>query len=214
MLGESAFCHRHSRRLPCTPERPANPRRAGRFTINRVLVNRLAAAASALLLALSFLAPPEQARGQQAVPTSAAADSLSPEPPYSPRGAFFRSMILPGWGQAYVGAPGRGAVYFGLASGSFVMSYVARRQLLDARTEQEWLRASGAIGLDEDTEFVLARERHFEDWAALTIFLTFLAGADAYVSAYLSDFDERIGVVPDAEGNPRFQLTVPLGARP
>ncbi|MEX2571624.1 MAG: DUF5683 domain-containing protein [Gemmatimonadota bacterium] len=129
----------------------------------------------------------------------------APDPPFSPRGAFLRSVVLPGWGQAYVGAPGRGAVYFGLAGGSIWMSYVAKRQLESARDEQAWLRDSGQIEPDAETPFAFARAQHFEDWAALSVFLMFLAGADAYVAAYLSDFDERIGVMPEAGGGLRFE---------
>jgi hypothetical protein len=132
-------------------------------------------------------------------------------PPVSPRGAFFRSLILPGWGQAYAGAPGKGAVYFGLAGSSVWMSYVSRRQLADARREQFWLRERGEIGPTERIGIVEAREQQFEDWAALTVFLFFLSGADAFVSAYFSDFDERIGVQPAADGSLRLQAGFPLG---
>ena len=51
--------------------------------------------------------------------TVTAPDSVVSEgPPVSPRGAFLRSLVLPGCGQAYVGAHGRGAVYFSMAGGS------------------------------------------------------------------------------------------------
>jgi hypothetical protein len=90
------------------------------------------------------------------------------------------------------------------------MSYVARSQLRDARREQDWLRETGQIAPEAETEFALARARHFEDWAALSIFLMFLAGADAYVAAYLVDFDEHIGVRPDAAGTLRIEATLPV----
>jgi Family of unknown function (DUF5683) len=148
--------------------------------------------------------------GQQ--PPVAQPDSLEFEgPPVSPRGAFLRSLVLPGWGQAHVGAYGRGAVYFTLAGGSFWMTYVARRELEDARLQQDRLREAG-LDDDEDTEFVQARARHFEDWAALSIFLMFFSGADAYVAAYLSDFDERIGVRRGPAGDLRLQVDLPLHA--
>ena len=131
----------------------------------------------------------------------------------SPRGAFLRSLALPGWGQAYAGVPVKGAVYFSLTGGSVWMSYVARRQLADARREQFWLRESGQIGPAEETPLALAREQQFEDWAALTLFLFFLSGADAYVSAHLADFDDRIGVQSTPEGSLRFEANLPLGRR-
>jgi hypothetical protein len=130
-------------------------------------------------------------------------------PAFSPRGAFLRSLVLPGWGQAYVEAPGRGAIYFALAGGSAWMAYIARSQLRDARAEQAFLRETGRIELDEETEFAIARSRHFEDWAALSIFLVFFSAADAYVSAYLADFDERIGVRPGPDGALRIEAQFP-----
>ena len=143
------------------------------------------------------------------VPSTTEPDSAYAGPSISGRGAFLRSLAIPGWGQAYVGAPGRGAVYFALTSGSLFMSYVSRKQLLDARRELEWQRESGLVTTESDTEFVQARARHFEDWAALSIFLIFLSGADAYVSAYLADFDERIGVRPGADNSLRLELSIP-----
>ncbi len=147
-------------------------------------------------------------------PVVLAADTVTPpavdEPRYSPRGAFFRSLMLPGWGQSYVGSPGRGAVYFALAGSSGWMAYVAHRQRSDALDQQAWLRESGAIDPDYETTLVRSRSQQFEDWTALTVFLFFFAGADAYVSAYLSDFDERIGVTPAPDGGMRIRATVPV----
>lgn len=156
---------------------------------------------SALLLAL-FLLGSGAVMAQvpeQTVP------AVSQELEVSPTGAFFRSLVLPGWGQAYVGAPVRGAVYFGLTGGSLWMSYLTRKQLQDARREQEWSR----IGQEAETEFAISRERQFEDWVALTLFLMFFSGADAYVAAYLSDFDERIGVFPTPNGALRMEFSLP-----
>jgi hypothetical protein len=161
-----------------------------------------------LALALSPSSLDAQIAGRPDPPSDPVEDE---EPPFSPRGAFFRSLALPGWGQAYVGSPGRGAVYFSLAGGSVWMSYVSRRQLLDARRARGWLIATGQIEAGEDTDFAIARARHFEDWAALSIFLFFLAGADAYVAAYLADFDERIEVRPGPDRSLRFDFRIPIG---
>ena len=45
---------------------------------------------------------------------------------------------------------------------------------------------------------VSARDQQFEDWLALGIFLAFLGGADAFVSAHLKDFPPpvELGVRP------------------
>jgi len=155
---------------------------------------------------LAAIAHPTSAQLPEAAPTpgSAAVDELS----VSPRGAFFRSLVFPGWGQVYVGSPGRGAVYFSLASSSLWMSYVARRQQGFAKSQQEWLRETGELEPDDETGLYVARTQQFEDWTALTVFLFFFAGADAYVSAYLSDFDERMGVVPGRDGSLEFRASI------
>lgn len=169
-----------------------------------------------VLVALNFV--PSALLGQ--VLPAAPADSTGAEtsepydPPFSPRGAFFRSLVLPGWGQAHVGAPGRGAVYFALVAGTGWMTYLTRQQLSDARAEEQWLRDIGAIDSSAETDFALARSQHFEDWAALTIFLMFLSGADAYVSAYLADFGERVEVRTAEEGGLRLETRIPVGGRP
>jgi hypothetical protein len=159
---------------------------------------------------LAMLAVPASA---QQIPAGSPMPQEDPELEISPRSAFLRSLVLPGWGQAYAGAPGRGAVYFSLAGGSVWMAHVARRQLQDARREQEWLREIGQLAPDGETEFAIARARHFEDWAALSLFLFFLSGADAYVAAHLADFEDRIGVLPSPEGAVQFRATLPVGRR-
>ena len=53
-------------------------------------------------------------RGSRACAAAAfllAAGVLSPSPAVTPAGAFFRSLVLPGWGQLAVGAPGRATVF-------------------------------------------------------------------------------------------------------
>ena len=150
----------------------------------------------------------------QSPPATADADlaAVEPQMEFSPRGAFFRSLVFPGWGQVYVRAPGRGAVYFSLASTSLWMSYVSRRQLADAREQQAFLRDTGQIEPTEETGLYEARSQQFEDWAALSVFLFFFAGADAYVSAYLADFDERVGVRPGLDGSFEIRASFPVGS--
>lgn len=171
-------------------------------------------ARSAVVLCILILVLPSVLVGQvlPTPPADSAAVQAEPfTPPVSPRGAFFRSVLLPGWGQAHVGAPARGAAYFALAAGSGWMTYLTRQQLGDARAEQEWLRDTGAINLTDETDFAIARSQHFEDWAALTIFLMFLSGADAYVAAYLADFGERVEVRSAEGGGLRLETRIPVG---
>src|SRR5213082_3587186 len=63
----------------------------------------------------------------------------------SPRSAFLRSLVLPGWGQSSIGAPGRGAVYFALESGSLWMVYKSDQKLQEARELQSARREMGLL---------------------------------------------------------------------
>lgn len=150
--------------------------------------------------------------------TVAAADTLPPDtlpvsplPARSPRGAFVRSLVLPGWGQAWVGQPVRGGVYFAMEAGALWMTIKSRRKLQQARAEERWLRESGLLGATEPHGPVRAREDQVEDWMTLAIFLLFFAGADAYVAAHLADVGEHVGVAPAPEGGLRMQVSVPWG---
>lgn len=157
-----------------------------------------------------------RAAAAQAVPERplpVVADTAPPSGP-SPSGAFLRSLVLPGWGQTYVGSPGRGAAYFALEAGSLWMLYRTRERLLDARDREAFLRSNGDLDPDETPRLVLAREEQQEDWLTLAIFVAFFSGADAYVGALLADFDERVGVLPTPGGGLQLRANVPLGPRP
>jgi len=163
--------------------------------------------ACTVLLLLGLAGPAVAQETVAADAPAAEADDLR----VSPRGAFLRSLVVPGWGQSYVGSPYRGGVYFSLSAGSYWMTYVSRRQLLDARREQVWLRETGALPPGGESARVIARSAQVEDWAAISLFLIFLSAADAYVAAYLADFDERIGVLPRQDGGIDVQFRVPVG---
>jgi hypothetical protein len=132
----------------------------------------------------------------------------------SPKGAFVRSLVLPGWGQSAVGSPGRGAVYFALETASLWMVYKSQRKLHFARRNQEYLREVGELEEDRQTGLVNSREEQLEDWITLSGFFLLFNAADAFVSAHLVDFDERLGVVPGRRGGADLQLSVPVGRRP
>ncbi|MDQ3607274.1 MAG: hypothetical protein M3418_13945, partial [Gemmatimonadota bacterium] len=93
-------------------------------------------------------------------PELAVVDSI--EGGVSPRGAFFRSLVLPGWGQSVTGSPGRGAVYFALEARSLWMAYKSRTKLSDARLEEAQLRDAGLLPPNRNTGLVVAREEQFE----------------------------------------------------
>src|SRR5690606_19235799 len=69
--------------------------------------------------------------GRVIQPDSAAADSVAEM--ISPRSAFIRSLVVPGWGQASVGSYGRGAFFFALQGASYYMLFRTHHRLREAR---------------------------------------------------------------------------------
>ncbi len=168
-----------------------------------------------LLFLLAGLASSSRGRAQQPPPVAPPGAASAPEDSatISARGALLRSLVLPGWGQSYVGAPGRGAIYFAFEAGSLWMTYKSVRGLQEARELESWLRDTGALEEDEDFGLAESRREQREDWIALSLFWILASGADAYVSAQLADFDEHVGVRPGPGGELRFEARFPLGAR-
>jgi len=165
---------------------------------------------------------------EQAVPDSAGQPADSTRR-ISPGGAFLRSVLIPGWGHAKVGAPGRGAFYFAVESTNLFV-ILATQQRLDMARDRRALREAvvtarlHAQGIEDPDELEAAlaedeeltdlrgleevRSEQREDWLALGIFFLFLGGADAFVSAHLADFPAPVEV--DVEGTPMGRLEVSL----
>ncbi len=133
----------------------------------------------------------------------------------SPPGAFVRSMVVPGWGQAVAGSPGRGVFYFTVESlavwmilktnktlGSASDILAMRRLDASARLSADPLvdPADLAAAIDADSGVVSAlelqqiRRQQREDWIAFGVFFLLLGGADAFVAAHLADFPEPLEV--------------------
>jgi hypothetical protein len=131
----------------------------------------------------------------------------------SPRGAFLRSLVIPGWGQSSLGVPGRGSVYFALEAGSLWMVYKSNRKLQEARRAEQVMRETGEIEPTARTPLARDRRAQREDWITLSVFWLFVSGADAFVAAHLMDFEERIEVRPTPEGGVELRASVPVGQR-
>jgi hypothetical protein len=142
--------------------------------------------------ALAAVAPPAT--------QEAGADSGGVSAPVSPMGAFFRSLILPGWGQVSVDQPGRGAFYFAMEAGSLWMLFKTSAKLDAARN-----------GNPVDTALVAKREDQLEDWITLSVFWALFAGVDAWVSAQLWDFTPEVVPPPDGSPGAAFRYSVPVG---
>jgi hypothetical protein len=117
--------------------------------------------------------------------------------PVGPMGAFFRSLILPGWGQAAVDQPARGAFYFTMEAGSLWML---------AKTQAK-LDAAKRAG---DEELAASRQEQKEDWIVLAVFWALFAGVDAWVSAHLWDFEGAVVPPPDGSPGVAVQYSIPV----
>ena len=106
----------------------------------------------------------------------------------SPMNALWRSLLVPGWGQARLNRK--------LASGLFVAwEGVTLGMSLKTRRELRYLRRTNSGRADSK------RQEH-EDWVVLLAFNHLFAGLEAYVSAHLADFpgDLRLEAVPGGVG--------------
>ncbi len=160
------------------------------------------------------------------------ASATEDEDRITPRGAFIRSMIVPGWGHAAVGAQGRGGIYF-LAQGASLWMVFHSHGLRGAAREmrraervaaEARLREAGVTdpvelrdGVEADPRVVERREleetrsQQVEDWTALSVFLLFLISADAFVSAHLMEFPEPLSVqVAPGDALGRMEVGVSL----
>lgn len=192
--------------------------------------------ALALAVALLGAAHASALAGQQPLagaPQDSAQAVETPGPPgrVSPGGALVRSLMVPGWGQAVAGSPGRGAFYFTVESLGVWMILKTTKTLGSAsdilamrRLEAlERLSADPSVDpadlptlIDADLavssafELQQIRTQQREDWFAFGVFFLLLGGADAFVAAHLADFPEPLEVairpVPDMGVEVGFRL--------
>jgi hypothetical protein len=186
-----------------------------------------------------------QVRPDTAAVDTIAADTVPSEPAGpSPAGAMVRSLLVPGWGQLYAGAPRRAAVFIGLQGTSYAMLAHSIRRL-DQMKQEEPIRVATARDsilrlAEEDTalarqiedperfaeliaadpavesarDLLRARRRHRQDWIAYTFAFTMASAIDAFVAAHLATFPAGISAEPRADGGVSLQLSVPVGRRP
>lgn len=140
-------------------------------------------------------------------------------------------MLLPGWGQAAVGAYGRGGFYFATeAAVGWMLFKTGRRRRaardlvgLEEAEAEAFFIAQGimdpdslASRVDEDERVMEAREleetrsQQFEDWFAFGVFMLFLNGADAFVASHLADFPEALTTELRTYPTGEIELTVGL----
>jgi hypothetical protein len=115
--------------------------------------------------------------------------------PLSPMGAFARSLLIPGWGQAKLGRRTTAILFVAAEAVTVGMA-------IKANQEYQYLRASGAPGSREK-----ALER--EDWLVLVAFNHLIAGVEAFVSAHLWDFPGDVALRP-VHGGVGAGVTLPV----
>jgi len=114
-----------------------------------------------------------------------------------PINAFWRSLLLPGWGQAVTGRHVTGAIFAAWEGVTIMMT-------VKARSEATYLQRVHAPN-------VSSKRQEVQDWAVLWVFNHLFSGAEAFVSAHLIDFpkDLKLQAVPGGIG-----VSMPLGRGP
>lgn len=152
---------------------------------------RAGGAVKAVSLAVVLLTavPPYRLTAQD---TTAAAPQ-APDTALKPLSAFWRSLVLPGWGQAATGRHVTGAAFVAWEG-------VAAMMAIKAQQEANYLKEMGSGTLR-------AKRQEVQDWIVLWVFNHLFSGAEAYVASHLRDFPEdlRIQAVPGGIG-----VAVPL----
>jgi hypothetical protein len=156
-----------------------------------MLSRRIIPASTYALIMLGLIAVPIKPVHSQAsgVPVPSAR-----RPP--PLQYFFRSFLIPGWGQASLDRKLTGGLMIAFEG-------VALGMALKAHHEIDYLERTGS-GRAE------AKREERQDWLVLVVFNHLLSGLEAFVSANLYDFpgDLNARVLPG--GRTGFGLSVPL----
>jgi hypothetical protein len=162
------------------------------------VISPRAATVLALLLAAFAWAPRVRAQDTTAVPAAVPAAAVPDSAGFSrisPINAFWRSFLLPGWGQARLNRKLTGGIFVAWEGVTLGMS-------LKTRHELAYLRRTRSARGDN-------KRREHEDWIVLLAFNHLFAGLEAYVGAHLTDFpgDLKIQAVPGGLG---ASVSVPI----
>ena len=97
-----------------------------------------------------------------------------------PATALWRSLLIPGWGQASTGRHVTGAAFVLWEGVTIMMTFRAIQ-------EENYMIAAHADSFD-----LHSKRQQVQDWTVLWVFNHFFAGAEAYVSAHLMDFPKEL----------------------
>ena len=162
----------------------------------------------------------------------------------SPGKAFYRSLLIPGWGQASVGAYARGGTFFGLQTASAYMlvktlgklgqahdseskrvgqardsllALMAKDTLANKRLSDRAVfnaAVDSTPGVARARRLINSRENQRQDWITYTLVLTLASGVDAFVAAHLATFPGKVEAEPSAGGGMQLKVSVPTGRKP
>jgi hypothetical protein len=107
--------------------------------------------------------------------------------------AFFRSVLIPGWGQLAADQPVRGAFYFAMQTATVYMVFRTQNRIDDAEGE----------------ELKESRREQREDWLVLAGFWALASGVDAWVSAHMWGFEGEVVLPPDGSAGIALRMSVP-----
>jgi hypothetical protein len=134
----------------------------------------------------------------QSLSASSLADSVDRKPPVGPGGALWRSLLIPGWGQAKLGRR--------IAAGIFLaVEGVSLGMVLKTNSELQYTSAT-------DSSAVANKTAEREDWLVIMAVNHLIAGLEAYVSAHLWDFPGDLALRPSRGGvaaSVSFPIRVP-----
>ena len=95
-----------------------------------------------------------------------------------PVAAAWRSLLIPGWGQAATGRDVTGALFVTWEGVTIMMT-------LRAVQELHYLDRSGSANVG-------SKDQQIQDWVVLWVFNHLLAGAEAFVAGHLLDFPKDL----------------------
>lgn len=161
----------------------------------------------------------------------------------SPRTAFVRSLLVPGWGQFSVGSNVRGGVFVAIQGTSAFMVVRTMHRVDEAKDllGQRVRAATDSLNdliardsvaaerLDSPQAFQAAidstpgvrrarglidsRRQQRQDWVTYLLVATLASGVDAFVAAHLADFPAQIDPEARPGGGASLKFTVPVGRR-
>ena len=97
-----------------------------------------------------------------------------------PISAAWRSLVIPGWGQAATGRAITGALFVAWEGTTLYMMW-------KARSETKYFDESGVPGEG-------GKRQEEEDWLVLLVFNHLFAAAEAFVAAHLQDFPDELEI--------------------